>query len=100
MTPEGRVKDKIDKLLKQYRVYAFKPVQTGMGKPGLDYFCCFRGWFFAIEAKAEGKRLTERQEITRNEILAAWGRVFVIAGVDTPEFEILESWLKDRASPH
>lgn len=91
MTPEGKVKEEVKKLLKRFGVYYFMPVQTGMGKPGLDFYCCFKGHFFAIETKAEGNKLTPRQEATRDEIATAGGDVFVIIG--DYGLAALEQWL-------
>ena len=53
MTPEGKVKARIDRLLKSYGddLYLFKPVQSGFGTRTLDYLGCILGGFFAIEAK-------------------------------------------------
>lgn len=79
MTPEGRVKAKVKRRLKELpRRYHFMPVQNGMGAPALDFYCCINGKFVAIETKAPGKHLTPRQENTRAEILAAGGMVFVV----------------------
>ena len=81
MTPEGRVKAKVDRALKKHfgvRCYPFKPVQNGMGAPGLDYYCCIAGLFVAIETKVPGKGLTPRQSDTRSQIIGAGGIVFVI----------------------
>lgn len=81
MTPEGRVKAMVDRALKEHfgvRCYKFKPVQNGMGKPGLDYFNCIHGFFIGIETKIIGKNLTPRQLLTVKEIEAAGGHVFVI----------------------
>jgi hypothetical protein len=78
-TPEGRVKAKVSKMLKELlRTYKFMPVQNGMGSPALDYYCCVNGKFVAIETKIPGKKLTPRQETTTREIRAAGGTVFVI----------------------
>ena len=60
-TPEGKVKDQIKSVLNKFGIYYFMPVQNGMGKPGLDFYCCYRGKFIAIEAKAPGKKPTPRQ---------------------------------------
>lgn len=76
MTPEGRVKAKVKKALKEH--YSFMPVQNGMGAPGLDFYCCVVGLFVAIETKVPGKRLTARQHITASQIAKAGGMVFVI----------------------
>jgi len=78
ITPEGAVKKKVREWLKNFNVYCFSPVQTGMGKPTLDDLCCFRGKFLAIEYKAEGKIPTPRQRLTMDEIrraggIAIWG---------------------------
>lgn len=59
-------------------MYRFKPVQNGMGAPGLDYYCCANGLFVAIETKVLGKNLTPRQETTKAQIERAGGRVFVV----------------------
>ncbi len=79
MTPEGRVKALVNKAFKsRLRGYKFMPVQNGMGAPALDFFCCIDGRFVAIETKAPGKRLTQRQNMTAADIIAAGGRVFVV----------------------
>lgn len=75
-TPEGKVKAKVKRAIAQH--YRFMPVQNGMGAPGLDFFCCICGLFVAIETKVPGKKLTERQQITAQEIAKSGGLVFVI----------------------
>jgi hypothetical protein len=45
-TPEGRVKNKIKKLLNQHGVYYDMPVPYGYGKSGLDFYGCHHGRFF------------------------------------------------------
>lgn len=90
-TPEGRVKDKVRKALKTLeRCYSFMPVQNGMGAPGLDWYCCINGWFVAIETKVPGKKLTPRQVLTADAILAAGGSVYVIR-----DDEDIVTFLKD-----
>lgn len=79
-TPEGRVKDKIKSKLQAFGIYYFMPVQNGMGKPALDFFCCHQGTFIGIEAKAPGKQATERQLNTMREIKNAGGYTFVVDG--------------------
>lgn len=55
-TPEGKVKDAVRKVLRQYGVYHYMPMQNGMGVVGIpDIICCVRGKFLAIETKAPGK---------------------------------------------
>jgi hypothetical protein len=93
-TPEGKVKAKVKKVLKAHKVYDFWPVQTGMGAATLDCLACHKGKFFAIETKAPGKVLTDRQEYTKRQIEGAEGPVFVIDGTDnTFTYEELDEWL-------
>lgn len=85
MTPEGRVKRAIRKVLDQVRgLYVFMPVPSGFGKSSLDYVLCVGGVFIAIEAKAPGKKLTPRQKAIKRQIERAGGTVFVI---DNESFE-------------
>ena len=89
---EKVVKDRVKRVLKKHGVYFFMPVQTGYGAPALDFYCCNKGTFFAIETKAPGKKLTPRQVITKETIEKAGGKVFVIDG-DTTE---LDEWLEQH----
>lgn len=78
MTPEGKVKEKVKKMLKQHKAYYFMPVQQGFGAPGLDFHGAFKGRAFAVECKAPGKKLTARQKITIMTMEEAGMKVFVI----------------------
>jgi hypothetical protein len=75
MTPEGRVKKNISRILKNFpSVYSFMPVQFGIGASGLDYHCVVGKYYrfglvvemlpiaFFIEAKKPGGEPTLRQE--------------------------------------
>lgn len=101
-TPEGKVKDKVKEILREFDVYWHCPVQNGMGAPGLDFWCCYRGIFFAIETKAPGKTPTPRQLITIAQVRKAGGMVFVIDGtygVDAAvltTYEGLRLWLMSK----
>jgi hypothetical protein len=56
-TPEGYVKDMIEKKFKAAfpDAYRFMPVQSGYGRNGVpDYLFCIRGLFIGVEAKAPG----------------------------------------------
>lgn len=91
MTPEGKVKARIKKILDaQIGMYYFMPVQNGMGQPSLDYVGWHHGLPFAIEAKAPGNTPTQRQEATIQKMVAAGARVFVIDGT----MDELEEWLR------
>jgi hypothetical protein len=78
MTPEGKVKAKVKRLLKEHDAYFFMPVQTGYGAPTLDFLVCVYGFFVAIETKAGKARPTQRQELTINEIRQAGGFAIVV----------------------
>ena len=81
MTPEGRIKAKINKVLAQWEgVYKFMPVQQGLGATTLDYLICVNSHFLGIEAKAPGKKPTPRQLLTIQKIRDAGGTAFVIDG--------------------
>lgn len=99
MTPEGKVKNQVKKLLKKYGAYQHWPVQTGYGAACLDCHGCYECWYFAVETKAPGKKLTPRQLITKEQIEAAGGAVFVVGEsiTDSGEYsgmEELEIWMQ------
>lgn len=57
MTPEGRVKEAVKRVLKASGIWFFMPMQNGFGVVGIpDFICCWNGRFLAIETKAPGKR--------------------------------------------
>jgi hypothetical protein len=94
VTPENRVKAKLRKLFMEYRgLYSYWPVPMGYGRTTLDVLGCYRGRFFSVETKAEGKKPTLKQTLEINHIERAMGRAFVISGVNDPEFEVLKQWL-------
>lgn len=90
-TPEGKVKADVKKVLWKYKLYWHCPVMNGIGAPSLDFICCHKGRFFAIETKAGNKRPTPRQEITISQMEDAGAKVFVI-NEETGTGE-LENWL-------
>jgi hypothetical protein len=75
-TPEGRVKDKIRKWLKEEGAYVFSPVQTGMGSRTLDLLVCLCGRFVAIEVKRHGGKATRLQLQVIEDIRATGGIAF------------------------
>lgn len=81
MTPEGRVKAKVNRRLEAHfgrRCYRYMPVQNGMGAPGLDYHCCIDGLAVFIETKVPGKHMTDRQKMTSDKVKQAGGLFFEI----------------------
>ena len=91
-TPEGVVKDKVKKVLNEYRAWYFMPVSNGFGKHGIpDFVCCVKGHFFTVETKAPGGKPTPLQEEQMRQIQRHSGRCFVVDGDTT----LLELWLKE-----
>jgi len=78
MTEEGRVKEVVKRILKQAGIFFFMPV-AGRNIAGIpDFVCCVpNGLFFAIECKANKRRLTPLQEKTLREINEHHGFTFV-----------------------
>lgn len=85
MTPEGRVKTAIKAVIAAVQekepVYVNWPVPVGYGESTLDCIGCHRGRFFAIEAKAPGKKPTPRQVFIAERMQEAGATVFVIDGM-------------------
>lgn len=84
MTPEGRVKEKVKKVLKDQGIWFFMPMQNGFGVVGIpDFICCWEGHFLAIETKAPGKRsdTTANQERRMQEIRDHAGHTLVVDDV-------------------
>lgn len=94
MTPEGKIKQKIKKLLDMYgeQIYIFMPVQSGYGAVTVDFLCCINGRFVAIEAKAPGKKPTPRQDEVLRRVEAARGIWFVIDDEDS--LIVFKAWLE------
>jgi hypothetical protein len=93
-TPEGKTKAKVRSILERYDgMYTYWPVPFGYGKTTLDVLGCYRGRFFSIETKAEGKKPTLRQTLELQNIGRAMGMTFVISGPDDPALKTLEMWL-------
>ena len=90
MTPEGKVKARIKRILIREGVYSEMPVPSGYGKSGLDYNCCVCGFWLSIEAKAPGKKPTKRQLATMRAIRKAGGVAIVCDG----NYEIVENAIR------
>ncbi len=90
-TKEGKVKERVKRVLTKFGAYWHMPVMNGLGAPSLDFVGCYERLYFAIETKAPGGKPTPRQLNTIAEIERAGGKVFVIDG-DTGA---LEDWLKE-----
>jgi hypothetical protein len=79
-TPEGTVKYKIKAYLKSLepQLWGFMPVPTGYGVRGIpDFVGCYKGRFFAIEAKRLGGKPKPWQDLVMRAITLAGGLVIV-----------------------
>lgn len=96
MTPEGKVKKEVKRILESFGVYFFMPVQMGLGAAGLDFHCVVRmgdmACAFFIETKAPGKEVTDRQNtFIDDRRKQQCARTFVIDSDDMDELvEFLE----------
>ena len=95
MTPEGKVKDSIKKLLKSYGpdVYYFMPAMGSFGRSGVpDLVACVHGAFVAIEVKADKRKNppTAIQQKNLHEIQQAHGHALVI---DANDLDFLKTYL-------
>lgn len=80
-TPEGHVKDLIEKLFTKAfpDAWRFMAVQTGYGRGGIpDYLFCIHGLFIGVEAKAPGGVATGRQCNEMRLIRRAGGYVTIV----------------------
>jgi Holliday junction resolvase len=96
-TPEGKVKMRVRRILEINKVYHFMPATGGYGRSGVpDFVGCFRGYFFAIECKANNKQPTALQQKELQRIRDAGGYVFV---VDETNEKDVETWIKMMTVP-
>jgi len=105
MTPEGRVKAKVQKILLSRGIFPaskagvfpedskgwyYMPGQSVYATKGVpDFIGHYQGRFWGVETKAPGKKPTGFQALQIASIRQSGGAVFVIDG-DTTEFE---TWL-------
>ena len=62
MTPEGKVKEKVKKVLKDRGIYYVMPATGGYGSSGApDFLVCHKGKFYGLECKANGGKPTVLQ---------------------------------------
>ena len=93
-TPEGKVKDKIKKILKEHALYYVMPMGTGYGNAGVpDFLCCLNGRFLAVEAKAEGGKVSALQHKNLSDIESGGGEAWVVSPTNLDEFA---QWVKEE----
>jgi hypothetical protein len=92
MTPEAKVKAKIQKILKAHDVYFTMPIGTGFGSAGVpDFVVCHKGCFIGIEAKSGDNKPTALQLDHMKRIRERGGHTLV---VNEDNYEELDSLLK------
>lgn len=79
VTPEGAVKAKVTKVLREAGVYYFFPATHGYGRSGVpDIICCVDGMFLGIECKAGKNKPTALQMREIEAIHQAGGAAIVV----------------------
>jgi len=91
MTPEGRVKAVVRKMLDATPgAYHFCPATVGYGRSGVpDIVGCYRGKFFAIEVKAGSNQPTTLQHKELAAIAKSQGEALVINENNTHEVQYM-----------
>ena len=98
MTPEGKVKAAVRKVLDAEGVYYFMPAANGFGRAGIpDIICCVRGFFLAIELKAGKGKTTALQDREIMAINAHGGRAVVINEDNINEVKEVVTWIKKNS---
>jgi hypothetical protein len=95
MTPEGKVKAEIKKVLAEYGCWYFMPAMNGYGRSGIpDFIGCYKGVFFAVETKSANGKLTPNQEREITAMSAAGGHVVVARSAEAVRemMALIERW--------
>ena len=90
LTPEGKVKAKVRRMLDAASVYYFMPATGGYGRSGVsDIVGCCDGKFFAIECKAGKNTTTSLQDLELHKIKKAGGITLVINETNIMDVEFI-----------
>jgi Holliday junction resolvase len=93
MTPEGKVKKQVKKILDDLGCYHFSPATGGYGASGVpDIIACYKGMFIGIECKAGKNEPTMLQKHNMDLIRKAGGYTTVI---NESNIEVLLATLKE-----
>ena len=86
-TPEGKIKTKLDKMLKYEKVWYYSPQAGPFGRAGVpDRVAILGGQFIGIECKADrSKKPTALQLKCMQEIEDAGGKCFVVCDDESIE---------------
>jgi len=94
MTPEGKVKKKVVKILQDHGAYVVSVVTGGYGKNGVpDIIACVEGLFLAVECKAGDGEATALQNKNLDQICNAGGGAWLVNENNLKEFE---HFIKER----
>lgn len=95
MTPEGKVKAAVRKILVEEGVYYFMPAANGFGRAGIpDIICCVCGFFLAIELKAGKGKTTALQDREIALINDQGGQAMVVNENNINEVKENIQWIK------
>ena len=94
LTPEGKVKQKVAKMLKRYKLWFFYPAANGMGRAGIpDIITILAGKFVGIEVKADKtKKPTMLQQQCGRQIIAAGAQWFLV--YDDQSLAVVEQYIQ------
>jgi len=86
-TPEGKIKNKLDKMLKYEKVWYYSPQAGPFGRAGVpDRVAILGGQFIGVECKADrSKKPTALQLKCMQEIEDAGGKCFVVCDDESIE---------------
>ena len=97
MTPEGKVKAAVKKVLAQNDVYNFSPSANGYGRVGVpDLICCVNGYFLAIECKAGKGKTTTLQDREIAAITKAGGVAVVVNETNVSDLDHIIDTIKRK----
>jgi Holliday junction resolvase len=95
VTPEGKVKAAVRKVLDAEGVYYFSPAANGFRRAGIpDIICCVRGFFLAIELKAGKGKTTALQDREIAAINSHGGHAMVVNENNINEVKESIQWIK------
>lgn len=77
MTPEGKLKAEVKGYLHAIDAHFFMPLPTSWGANAVDFICCVRGRYVAIETKIRPRKATARQNAFLHNVQRAGGIAFV-----------------------
>lgn len=96
ITPEGKIKLQVKKLLDHPNIWYYMPVTNGMGAATVDFLCVVRvitvPIFFCIETKAPGKKPTPRQNLLMQELRERMNVICHVIDGDE-KLKEFETWL-------